>query len=553
MREEIIKALIKALGLPKEKIKLEIPTNPAFGDYAFFSKNPQEVIGRLKKDESLTKMVEKIEVVGKGFINFWLRNKVLLDTLRDINIKNDIYGKSDIGKGKTVVIDYSSPNIAKPFGVGHLRSTIIGDTLYNLYGFLGFKVIGDNHLGDWGTQFGKLLYMLDTTLKDTSSENLTIDDLEKIYVEFHKKAKDRPELESKAREWFKKLEDGDPKARKLWQVCVDLSLKEFDRIYDLLGIKVDFAYGESFYEDKMEEVIKLAKDKKLAKESKGALVINLPGQKVPLMLLKEDGATTYATRDLATLAYRMQKWNPAIIIYEVGVEQSLHFQQVFATARLLGLVNKEVVLYHTQHGWYLGPDGKKFSTREGKTVKLEEILKEAIERAKQLGCKDEKTAKMVGIGAIKYYDLMRAVKTDVVFNWEKIMNLQGNSGPYLQYTHARIQSVLAKSKNLEVNSKYFTNYESLTFNLEELSLLRLLIHFPEVLETASFNYAPNLLCNFLYDLASKYNTFYQKWPILEERTKDKKQSEFRLALTLACGQVLKNGLRLLGIESPERM
>ena len=480
---------IKAIILEATKgAKLTVPDRAELGDYAFFATDAEKTVESLQANKELAGVVE-VKAVGK-FVNFYLKSDVLVDSLSGIDGE---YGKNKVGQGKTVIIDYSAPNIAKPFGIGHLRSTIIGQALYNLYQACGWQTIGDNHLGDWGTQFGKLLCQISDSAKASSDkQNLDLQKLEEMYVQFHKDVKEHPELEEEARKWFKKLEDGDPVAKKLWQACVDVSMAEFNRIYELLGVKIDYAYGESYYEDKMKNIVKLAKDKGLAHESEGALVIDIPGQKTPLMLLKSDGATTYATRDLATLEFRRDQWNPDLVIYEVSVEQKLHFEQVFAAARLLGLIGEKTVLYHTKHGWYLGPDGKKFSTREGKTVKLEEVLQEAIVRAKKLGCKDEATAKAVGVGAIKYYDLMRSVTTDVIFDWEKVMNLEGNSGPYLQYTYARAKSVLLKGAH------------------------------------PSGEMAPTT-----QGVCGSVN--------------------FRLSLTSAVAQVLQNGLGLLGISSPERM
>ena len=556
-KDQIIIALKKSAGV--EEVNLEFPENPEFGDYssnialqlpATNHQSPRQraddIVSNLKNNKNLMAVVGRIEVAAPGFINFWLTRGALVNELEKIQKKADRYGQSDLGKGKTVVIDYSSPNIAKPFGIGHLRSTIIGQALYNLYSFLGYEAVGDNHLGDWGTQFGKLLYMI--KLKNLA--DFDIDKLEELYVEFHKLVETDNSLEEKAREWFKKLEEGDAIAKSIWQKCVDVSIGEFGRIYDILDVKIDFAFGESYYESEMKQMMEDPKVKKhLTKGEEGALVIDLSkfGINTPLMFFKADGATTYATRDLATIIFRARKWNPDTIIYEVGAEQSLHFQQVFAAARLLGLVKDSVELVHTAHGLYLAPDGKKFSTRKGKTVKLEEVLDEAVKRAKKLGNDSEKVAKEVGIGAIKYYDLMHAVKSNVVFDWEKMMNLEGNSGPYLQYTVARTNSVLAKSPFKGESFK--GEYSNL--NGEELSVLRSLIRFSEVIVNAAKTYSPNLLCSYLYDLAKKYNGFYNKHRILG--IEDKNDESFRVVLTEATGQVLKNGLKLLGIQTPERM
>ena len=579
MREKIIKALQDVTGA--NEIHLESPENVEFGDYSsnvalqgnglkVKGKSPREkaenIITKLNEGRTLANVVDKIEVAGPGFINFWLKKDALIDNLIQIITVRDKFGSSNLGNGKTVVIDYSSPNIAKRFGIGHLRSTLIGAALYNLYKFLGYQVIGDNHLGDWGTQFGKLLYMI----KTRNPKELSIETLERLYVEFHKSADSDPSLKEKAREWFKKLEEGDPEAREIWQKCVDVSMNEFSRIYEMLGVKIDFAFGESYYETEMRQMLADPAVKKyLTRGEDGAAIIDLTefGIKTPLMFLKKDGATTYAARDLAAIKFRVRKWDPSIIIYEVGAEQSLHFKQVFAAARLLGLVRDEVELVHTAHGLYLAPDGKKFSTRRGKTIRLEDVLLEAIEKAKKLGNGNEELAQKVGIGAIKYFDLMHSVRSDIVFDWNKMMNLEGNSGPYLQYTVARTNSVLARSTFRGLSSEgEYSNLNSL--NSEELLILRVLIKFPEVVELAARSYAPNLLCNYLYDLASKFNGFYSRYRILDADGKrannslvsnDKNktgrlaQENFRLALTFGVGQVLRNGLKLLGIDSPERM
>lgn len=558
VKQIIIDAIKEASGV--KHATLDVPGNESFGDYSsniamtVFSglsatkfQGPRElaenIIEKLRTDKNLSEIVDKIEVAGPGFINFWLKTDVLLDTLKWIDISKDDFGKTNKGKDKTVIIDYSSPNIAKPFGIGHLRSTIIGQALCNLYKSLGYEVVGDNHLGDWGTQFGKLICMIE--IEDT--RDLSIENLERLYVEFHKKAEKDPGLEEKARECFKKLEEGDPETKKIWEKAVEVSMAEFGKVYEMLGVKPDFSFGESYYESEMRQMVDDPGIRRhLTTGEEGAMVIDLShyGIETPLMFLKKDGATTYATRDLATIKFRVRKWNPQIIIYEVGAEQALHFRQVFAAASLLGLVGKDVEMVHTAHGLYLAPDGKKFSTRKGKTVKLEDVLNEAVSRAEKLG-EDKEVAKdvaqKVGIGAIKYFDLMHSVKSDVVFDWDKMMNMEGNSGPYLQYTHARCLSVLSKSapsKNRSVNK----------IEDEEKLILRSLIHFPEIIDEAAKNFAPNLLCNYLYDLAQKYNHFYNSLKIIGSEAEG-----FRLALTFGVGQVLRNGLRILGIQTPERM
>lgn len=506
-------------------VKLEHPAREEWGDWAFYGE------GNVQPDD----MIERTEKVG-GFTNIWLKNEWLISQLYKVP-------KMKEGNGKKVIVEYSSPNIAKAFGIGHLRSTIIGQALYNSYKFLGWEVIGDNHLGDWGTQFGKLLFMIDRT----KTGDLSIGNLEKLYVEFHVLAEKNKDVEKEARNWFLLMEKGDSWAKEIWQRCVEASIKEFDRIYDLLGVKIDNAYGESFYEARMVVVIEEAKKRQIARKSEGAWVIDVPGIKTPLMLVKSDGATTYATRDLATLKFRQEMWKPDLIIYEVGAEQSLHFEQVFGAARRMGYVSEHTKLVHTKHGLYLDTDGKKFATREGKTIMLEGVLEEAVARAKKLGSADEETARAVGIGAIKYFDLSHNIQSDIVFDWEKVMALEGNSGPYLQYTYARAQSVLAKAQTDTV-TKLRSGYE---INDEERAILRYFYRFEEVLEEAAERFAPNLLCNYLFELAQRYNAFYNRHSILQAESDSSRQ--LRLLITQAVGRTLKTGLNLLGMEAPDRM
>lgn len=545
MKKQVQKILEEITKIKDPNV--EFASDERFGDY---SSN----IALKNKDINIDEIIQKVNKTSKDFIaekvgrfiNFRIKNEVLINSL----IQEDT---AIVNNGSTVVIDYSAPNIAKPFGIGHLRSTVIGQAIYNLYKQLGYTVIGDNHLGDWGTQFGKLLHMID----QTKTSDLSIENLEKMYVEFHNLAKEDPTLEVHAREWFKKLEDNDTKARTLWKQCINISLNEFQKIYDLLGVKIDNSYGESFYEEEMKEMLNNPKIAKyLEVGENGSKIINLEsvGIKTPLMFLKSDGATTYATRDLATIQFRQKKFKPEKIIYEVGGEQKLYFEQLFTAAKLLKIIDSDVELVHTAHGLYLDVDGKKFSTRKGKTIKLEEVLEEAIERAKKLGKSDQETAAKVGIGAIKYFDLMHSVQSNVVFDWEKILNMEGNSGPYLQYTVARCNSVAAKGRTPMSQGETFTDalsLEGLTLQDSELSVLRKLSQFHEVIEIAAKTYSPNVLCNYLYELASKFNTFYNKCSIL---TNSKQvTTDFRLILTSATGETLKTGLNLLGIDSPEKM
>jgi arginyl-tRNA synthetase len=570
--EEKIKEILKNSArqlFPKIKIsefQIEHPEKKEFGDYstnlAFLiakelKKKPSETANQIAKSVEKEKIFEKVEVKEPGFINFFLSFDFLFEELKKILKEKKNYGESKTGKGKTVIIDYSSPNIAKPFGIGHLRSTIIGQALYNIYKFLGYKVIGDNHLGDWGTQFGKLIFAIKNWGKK-KIEDFSIEELEELYVKFHKEAEKNPQLEEEGRRWFKKLEEGDKEARRIWKALVKISLIEFERIYKLLGVKFDFALGESFYEPMTKEVIEELKEKKIAKESQGALIIEFPKNEFPPVIIqKSDGTTTYFTRDLATIKYRLKKWNPDLIIYEVGADQKLHFQQLFKTVEILGWA-KKTKFVHVAHGLYRTKTGK-FSTRRGETVHLEDVLKEAIERAKEIiersetsrGLTErekERVSKIVGIGAVKYNDLSQHPSKDIIFDWEKVLNLKGNSAPYLQYTFVRCQSVLRKAKRFQIEN-FKLKIEKL--KKEEIDILREIYKFPEVVQEAAEKFSPNLICNFVFDLAKSYNLFYDLYPIL--KAEDEKIKNFRLILTKSVAQIIKNSLSLLGISVPQRM
>lgn len=551
-----IENLIKKI-IGKETI-VEMPENFNYGDFstsiAIKEKlNPQEIADKLK----ISSLFEKVEVVN-GFVNFFLKPEFFLDNLRKILKQKDKYGSLEIGKGKTIVIDYSGPNIAKPFGIGHLRSTIIGQAVYNLYEFSGYKTIGDNHLGDWGTQFGKLIYQIQS--KNLNAKKLNIEELEKIYVEFHQQAKENPKLDDEARRWFLKLEKGDKKAKEIWQACKEISLKEFDRIYNLLGVKIDNVLGESFYQDKMQEVFEEMKKKKLTRQNEGAWVVEFENNILPsLVLVKSDGATTYFLRDLTTVKYRLKKWNPDIIAYEVGADQCLYFKQLFKTVQMLGWFD-DVRLEHIGHGLMRSKTGK-FSTRQGDTIHLEEVLQEAVDKAKEIinnsetdkGLNEKEKndlANKVGIGAVKYNDLSQHHSKDIVFDWDKVLNLKGNSGPYLQYVFARTESILKKTGG----SGFGADIGSMDFGElteTEKTLLKKLSRFQIVVEQATVNFSPNLICNYAFDLSQTFNLFYDQTPILKAATKE--QKDFRLALTFGVRQVIKNSLTILGIEAPERM
>lgn len=570
--EQAVRKQAKKLFDLESEPSLEHPKNEDFGDYATgvsltiaseLKADSLEIAHQLK--ESLiaqlpTDLIDRVEVVSPGFINFWLAPETLVKEVNRINKLKGDYGKTDIGKGKTVLVDYSSPNIAKPFGVGHLRSTIIGQALYNLYSFAGWKAVGENYLGDWGTQSGKLIYAV---LKWGDLQKLArvgrIKELEKLYVKFHQEAEKDPSLEEKAREWFKRLEDGDKEAMGLWKKFREWSIVEFERIYKLLGMKFNKMIGESFFVTQAYQVIKEAKAKGVAIESEGALVIPFPEEAKlpPLILLKSDEATTYESRDLAAIKVRKKKYHPDLFLYETGVEQALRFRQLFLAAQMLGYGTANQFV-HIGHGLYRLPEGK-ISTRLGRTVHLEEVLEEAISKARKIveekspswrtSSQKEKVSKAVGIGAVKYNDLSRHYSTEVIFDWGKMLSLEGNSAPYLQYTYARAKSVLRKAKVKKITS--ITQLLNNSITDAELPLLRFIYRFPEVVEEAVVTYSPNLLCNFLFDLAQRFNRFYDRVPILKAESSEVRA--LRLGLTAAVAQVIKTGLTLLGIETLEKL
>ena len=475
--KKIILEAGKNLGLPliEDEIKIDHPSDVNFGDYStniamvlakkenVSPKDLAEKILRQVQDINCD-FIEKIEVAGAGFINFYLKPEYLIKEAENINYEIEFRNKlSEYGNGKTMVIDYSAPNIAKPFGIGHLRSTNIGQAIYNIYKMLGWSCVGDNHIGDWGTQYGKLVAAIkhaenkDLRFKINESEfkldNLSINDLEKLYIRFHKEAETDEKLIDEGREYFSKLENGDKEVREIWQKCIDISLLEFERVYQMLGVHIDFIHGESFYEKMLSEVTQKIIDKGIAKKSEGATIVELEGMP-PAMLTKSNETTTYFTRDMATIKYRLETWKPDLIVYEVGVDQQLHFKQVFEVAKLMGWW-PNLGMVHVAHGLIRWATGK-FSTRKGDTIHLSDVIEKATDEAKKIADKTsvnkeltatekEEMIKAVAIGAIKFSDLSSDPRKDVIFDWDKIMSLDGDSGPYLQYTYARCKSVLNKT------------------------------------------------------------------------------------------------------------
>ncbi|MBL7156189.1 MAG: arginine--tRNA ligase [Candidatus Pacebacteria bacterium] len=572
-------------------VYLEHPENIEYGDYSsnfamvkfkqaknckLKPKNSLELAEKIVKNFPKTDYLEKIEIVNPGFINFYLKNEIFQNHLKEILKQKEKYGEKNIGKGKIIIIDYSSPNIAKPFSVGHLRSTIIGQALYNTYKFLDYKIIGDNHIGDWGTQFGKLIYAIKKWSDPKRLSLMTVQDLVNLYIRFHKKAEKDPSLNEQGRLWFRKLEQGNKEAQKIWQKCIDISWKEFNRIYDLLDIKIDYAFGESFYKNKMSSVIKQAKKLDITKKSRGALIIEINNKMPPVLILKSDGATTYHTRDLATIKFRQKKFGPVYqMIYETGIDHELHFQQLFSVVQKFDW-GKKVKYTHIGHGMIRLPTGK-MQTRKGKIVLLENILKKAIKKAEKIvqeknpnlkNKEKQEIAKIVGIGAVKYNDLSQHYSKNIVFNWDKMLSLKGNSAPYLQYTYARACSILKKGgyseQNCHSDPEQSEGEESrgIVKNpgdssgsalrmTKELTLLKALYIFPEIIQESAEKYSPNIICNYLFELSQIFNNFYESVPVLKAKNKEIKKT--RLSIVKATAQVIKNGLNLLGISAPKKM
>ena len=562
MIKEQIKDLIKkALGdleISEKDIPdftLEHPDEMSHGDFATnialmlakpLKKNPVELAKQISEKINQNKIgeIEKVEVAGPGFINFYLSPKYFASGLEEVLNKKENYGSKESVSANTVIVEYSSPNIAKPFTIGHLRSTIIGDAVANILEFGGHKVIRDNHLGDWGTQFGKLIVALKkwSSIEAIEKSDKPIKDLVDLYVKFHDEAEKDKTLEDEGRAWFTKLEKGDEEAREIWQKCVSLSLKEFERIYNILDVRFDTAHGESFYEDKMADVVVDVKKAGIAKESEGAYLIFFTNEKYPpLMLLKTDGSSLYALRDLAADKWRKKEYGQnTIIINEVGMEQELQFKQLFEAEKLLGYV-KDGERVHVAHGLYRFKEGK-MSTRKGNVIWLDDVLNEAIERA---GVINRDTAEVVAIGALKFNDLKREAKGDINFDWDEILNLKGDSGPYLQYACVRAKSILEKANKEGIKAK---------INLSEVmtpnELSKLLIRFPEVVERAGKEYAPHYLATYLTTLASTFSSFYAQETVVD---KNDVNSPYKVALSEAFLSVMKNGLNILGIKVPEKM
>lgn len=554
---DTLSAVLPQLDIETIYSLLEKPKSSEMGDIAFpaFSlakverKAPQAIATDIVEKLDTTRF-EKVVATGP-YVNFFLdKDAISHQVLTDVIAEKDQYGQLNIGQGRNVTIDMSSPNIAKPFSVGHLRSTVIGDALANIHGKIGFNPIRINHLGDWGKQFGMLIVAYKLWGDKTAVEADPISELLKLYVRINAEAEEKPELDEEARQWFKKLEDGDQEALELWQWFRDESLVEFNRIYEKLDVHFDSFNGEAFYNDKMDEGIQILEEKGLLQESKGALIVDLESYNLPPALIrKTDGATLYITRDIATAMYRKRTYDFVKSIYVVGQEQINHFKQLKAVLKEMGFDWSDDMT-HVTFG-LVTKDKKKLSTRKGNIILLEPTLDEAILRAlSQIEAKNpnlenkEEVAHAVGVGAVKFFDLKTDRDNGYDFDLEAMVSFEGETGPYVQYAYARIQSILRKANFVPSTEN---NYK--LADAESWEIIKLIQNFSTVVERAGDKFDPSLIAKYAINLAQAFNKYYAHTRILDESP----ERDSRLALAYATGVVLKEALRLLGVKAPEKM
>ena len=550
--------------------------------------NPDKVLSDLAAKNDLIKLFhedlcDSVQSVGPGFLNFRLKRSAIESAISEAltsAVRDEPFFFQKTDKPRTIVVDFSSPNVAKPMHVGHIRSTILGDSLARIFRLLGHRVITDNHIGDWGTQFGKLLVGWKNHLNRAALEADPIGEMERLYKLINAASESDPTVLENARAELVKLQSGDEENLKIWREMIALSEKQFERVYNRLGVKFDHTFGESFYNSRLKNVVQELCDKDIARESDGAICVFSDGtippkqdpflkqeegewKPNPCLIQKSDGAANYATTDLATLAYRLETWHPNEIIYVTDGRQQLHFNQIFATFRRWHSEAK-TKLAHVWFGSILGDDGKPFKTRSGDTIKLEDLLDEAEERAfkvvseKNLEMPEnerKEIARVVGLGAIKYADLSQNRQSDIVFNWDKMLSLQGNTAPYLQYAYTRVRSIFRKAEGTSNSENQTFNIQHSTFNIEltaaeEIALAKHLLNFGLVLEAAADDYRPNYLCSYLYELAGHFARFYENCPVLKA---EGAQRATRLELCNLTARVLKQGLDVLGIETTEQM
>lgn len=562
-KEEIALAVAEAAEIDKSDIlaAIEVPVDSSMGDFAFpcfklakvLRKAPAVIAKEIEEKLKVPFFVEKTEVVN-AYINFYIDKAVFVkEILNRVFEQKENYGKCDIGKGKNVVMDYSSPNIAKPFHIGHLRSTVIGNALYNIFNAIGYNSVGINYLGDWGTQFGKLIVAYKKWGDKETVEKDDIKELSRIYVKFHEESEKNPELDDEARGWLVKMQNGDKEALDLWKWFVDVSMKEFNRIYERLDIKFDSYKGESFYNDKMSAVVDEIKEKGLLTESQGAQIVDLEKYNMPpCLILRSDGGTLYPTRDISAAIYRKNFYDFAKSIYITALDQNLHFAQWFKVIELMGYEwAKDLV--HVPFGLVSLGD-KKLSTRKGHVVLMEDILNSAVEKTlsiieeKNPDLKDkEKIAEQVGIGAVIFNDLYNSRIKNVVFDLQKMLNFDGETGPYVQYTHARACSILKKANAVDID--FNIDFALLTDDAS-VEVCRVLAEYPDKLIDAAEKYEPYIVTRHIVSLCQAFNKFYNNNSILGSEGNVKNA---RIALVYAVRTVIRAGLYILGIKAPEQM
>lgn len=561
MRDQIIDLISTAANLDKAMVSdiLEIPPKADMGDFAFpcfqlaktLRKAPPMIAADIAEKIGDVDILDKLEVKG-AYLNFFIKKELFVKTMIE-NADVENFGSSDMGKGKTICIDYSSPNVAKNFHVGHLRTTIIGNSLYKIYSKLGYQVERINHLGDWGTQFGKLIVAYKAWGSKEAVEKDGVAELMRLYVKFHEEADKDDSLNDQARAWFTKMEHGDEEALDIWKWFVDISLKEYKGTYALLGMEFDHYLGESFYRDKTADVVKRLQDANLLEKSQGAQIVNLDAYDMPpCLIMKKDGSSIYATRDLAAIFYRKDRWNFDKCLYVTGQEQKLHFAQVFKVVELLGNDWAKDSLVHIPYG-LVSLEGAKLSTRSGNIIYAEDILLEAIDKVKgviaeknpDLENKDE-VAKIVGVGAILFHDLYNQRIKDVSFKWDKVLNFDGETGPYVQYTYCRCASIL---RSIDHDANASIDY-SLLLDEEAIALLKEINRFPQVVKDAAEKYEPSVVARFAMDVAQSFSRFYNADRVNVE---DATLRNARAKLVDMTKHTLKDALDLLGIQCPEQM
>lgn len=539
---------------------IEIPPNSEMGDFAFpcfrlakvFRKAPNLIAEDIATNLHKEDFIERVETAG-AYLNFFIDKKHFIKSvIGEVLLKKETYGSSLMGNGKNVIVEFSSPNIAKPFHIGHIRTTVIGNSLYKIYKFLGYNTITINHLGDYGTQFGKLIVAYKKWGNEEEVRANPIPALLKLYIKFHEEAEDKPELEDESREWFKKLENKDEEATKLWEWFREVSLDEFNRVYNMLNIKFDSYAGESFYSDKMPGVVNKMEDANILKKSNGADIVDLEEFGMPPALIrKRDGSTLYITRDIAAAIYRKETYDFYKNIYVVGSQQNLHFQQWKKVVELMGYDWADDCV-HVPFGMVSLEEGT-MSTRKGRVVFLEDVFNKAVDKTKEIikekspNLEDLDTvANQVGIGAVMFQELSNNRIKDYVFNWDKVLNFEGETGPYVQYTHARACSVLRRA-GVSVDDSFKAE---LLVDDVTLEVVKKIQQFPQIIKDSQRKNEPSIITRHIIDLAQAFNRFYHDHSILVE---DENLKKARLAIVFATKEVLSIGLYLLGIKAPEKM